>query len=268
MKNNRIKEYSNIQYSSQENLTKRISLWSYGSNPESLPKWIFGHMGLQKHENVLELGGGTGILWVENFKKVPSSCSIVFSDYSKNMLDQAKLNLTTLNLPLSFELIDAEKMNFPNQTFDVVLACHMLYHVPNMKKALQEIVRVLKPHGRFISTTVSKYHIQELKDFLTKFNLDVDMKKEIFSEFRNESGREILKQHFRNIQFKEYINEVRITNSDVLLQYIESMFPSEYFPNFQSLKPQIENAIINRIKKDSIFKITGKNGLFLAKNPI
>jgi len=268
MKNNRIKEYSNIQYSSEENLTKRISLWSYGSNSESLQKWIFRNINLQKYEKVLELGGGTGKLWVENFKDVPSSCSILFSDYSENMLKKAKSNIESLNLPLQFKLIDAEKLLFPNQSFDIVLACHMLYHVQNVKKTLQEISRVLQPNGRFIATTVSKHHIKELKEFLAKYNLDFDMKEETFTEFRNESGKEILKPYFKNIEFKEYINVVKITSSDILLQYIESMFPVEFYPNFQSLKPLIENAIIERIKFDSAFKITGKNGLFLVTNPI
>ncbi|MEJ2294421.1 MAG: hypothetical protein P8Y23_06580, partial [Candidatus Lokiarchaeota archaeon] len=69
-------------------------------------------------------------------------------------------------------------------------------------------------------------------------------------------------------KFKEYINEVTITSSDVVLQYIESMFPKEYYPNFQEIKPEIENAVMNKIKVDSSFKITGRTGLFLAKNPI
>jgi ubiquinone/menaquinone biosynthesis C-methylase UbiE len=269
MKNNRtVKEYAKLQYKTHQNLTNRMNLWSYGSNSESLQKWVFSKIHLLDHERVLELGCGTGQLWVENFRNVPSTCSIVLSDFSKQMVGKAKENVQPLNLPIKFEIIDAEKILYPNQVFDVVIGCHMLFHIPNIEKALLGINRVLKPAGRFISTTISRNHIRELKNFLSEFGLYSEEMLKKFSESRNETGRKILKRFFADIELYEYINHVNITSVDPLMRYIETMFPEEFNPNFQEKKHQVEDAIVKILEKRSIFKIKGIVGLFEAKKPI
>jgi ubiquinone/menaquinone biosynthesis C-methylase UbiE len=268
MKNsNTIKQYAKQQYKTNENLGKRINLWSYGTNAESLPTWIFNKIILQENERILELGCGTGQLWLENFRNIHSNCSIVLSDFSKNMLNTAKKNLANLKLPVKFKIIDAEEIPYPNQSFDVVLACHMLYHIPNIEKALTEINRVIKPSGKFISTTVSRNHIKELKDFLLQFDLDIEMRNKFFSEFRNETGKEILEPFFNEIELLEYINPVNISSIEPLMRYIESMFQKDYYPHFHEIKPDIEKELIRIIKKDSVFKLKCITGLFLAKKP-
>ena len=265
--NNSVKEYAQLQYNSHENLTNRMNLWSYGSNPESLQKWIFSKIQLKENERVLELGCGTGKLWLENYKNNPSTCSITLSDFSQKMLRNAKENLKSLNLPINFKLINAEKIPYGNQNFDVVIGCHMLYHIPNIKKALIEISRVLKPSGRFISTTVSENHIRELKEFLSEFGLYSDEKLKLFTEFRNETGKDILKPYFSEISFEEYLNHVSITSIVPLMKYIESMHPEDRYPNFQEVKPRLEDKISKILKKDSKFEITGIMGLFNARKP-
>ncbi|MFX1388521.1 MAG: class I SAM-dependent methyltransferase [Promethearchaeota archaeon] len=269
MKNNEsIKEYAKVQYKNHQNLNNRMNLWSYGSNPVTLQEWIFNKIQLKEDENVLELGCGTGELWLENYRNIPSSCSITLSDFSEKMLTRAKANLKSLDLPIKFEIINAEEIPYPNQIFDVVIACHMLYHVPNLEKTLLSISRVLKPNSRFITTTVSQKHIQELTDFLSKFGLSSGFREEksqFFGEFRNETGREILKPFFRDIELFEYINPVNITFISPLMNYIDSMFPKEYYPNYRSIRSQIEDAISKIIEKKSKFTITGITGLFKSK---
>ncbi|MBY8983530.1 MAG: class I SAM-dependent methyltransferase [Candidatus Lokiarchaeota archaeon] len=269
MKNNRtVKEYAESQYKTHQNLTNRMNLWSYGSNPESLQKWVFSKIQLREHERVLELGCGTGQLWLENFRNVPLTCSIVLSDFSKKMLGKAKENVQPLNLPIKFEIIDAEKIPYPNQVFDVVIGCHMLYHIPNIEKALIAINRILKPGGRFISTTISRQHTRELIDFLSEFGLYSEEKMKLFSEFKNETGREVLKPFFAEIEFFEYINQVNITSVEPLMRYIKSMFPNEKNPNFQGKMQRVEEAIAKILEKRTVFKIKGISGLFEAKKPI
>ena len=269
MKNgNAVKEYAELQYKTHKNLSKRMNLWSYGSNPESLQRWIFSKIQIQEHERVLELGCGTGQLWLDNFKNVPSNCSIVLSDFSKEMLNKAKVNLQPLNLPIKFEIIDAEKIPYTNKIFDVVISCHMLYHIPNIQAALMSINRILKPSGRFIATTIGQQHIQELIDLLSEFGLYSKKMLNLFSEFRNETGREVLKPYFSEIRFHEYINQVVISSVEPIMSYIESMFPIEDFPNFQGKKAEVEEAIVKIIEKHSKFKITGITGLFEARKPL
>jgi len=84
----------------------------------------------------------------------------------------------------------------------------------------------------------------------------------------------LLKEYFEKkiqkfmIELYEYIIRVNITSVGELMRYIETMFPKEYYSNFQEIKPQIEDAIIKILEKKSEFKITGITGLFKAKKPI
>ena len=87
-----------------------------------------------------------------------------------------------------------------------------------MSKSISEIYRVLKPGGRFISTTISRQHIRELRDFLSEFELYSVEKMKLFSEFRNETGIEVLKPFFAEIELYEYINHVNITSIDHLMR--------------------------------------------------
>ena len=265
--NRNIKEYAELQYKDHRNLTDRMNLWSYGSNPISLQKWIFSKIQIQENESILELGCGTGQLWLENFRDVPSTCSIILSDFSNEMLTKAREKVEPLKLPIKFRLIDAERIPYQNQVFDVILGCNVLYHVPDIQKALTSIKNILKSNGRFISTTVSKFHIRELKEFLSEFGLYTEERMNLFSEFRNETGRNILEPHFSEIKLYEYINPVEITSVEPLLTYIESMFPKEQFPDFQKKKVEVEEGIIKILEEESKFNITGITGLFEAKKP-
>lgn len=56
----------------------------------------------------------------------------------------------------NFKIVNAESIPFEEESFDVVIANHMLYHVPNINKALKEINRVLKSEGILFASTVGK----------------------------------------------------------------------------------------------------------------
>ncbi|MDR0613414.1 MAG: class I SAM-dependent methyltransferase [Dysgonamonadaceae bacterium] len=47
---------------------------------------------------------------------------------------------------------DGKRIPFDDQTFDSILCCEVLEHVPNLNEMLSEINRVLKPDGKFLLT--------------------------------------------------------------------------------------------------------------------
>ena len=53
---------------------------------------------------------------------------------------------------LEFQNASADNLPFGENTFDIVIARHMLYHMPDVAKVMQEVKRVLKPGGKFIIT--------------------------------------------------------------------------------------------------------------------
>lgn len=63
---------------------------------------------------------------------------------------------------LDVRLADAQALPFDDGSFDVVTANHMLYHVPDLDRALAEFVRVLRPGGRFAGLYNTPAHLREV----------------------------------------------------------------------------------------------------------
>ena len=72
------------------------------------------------------------------------------TDFSPNMIKEASLR----NIPCaSFSVQDATKLPYATSSFDVVIIANALHIMPEPEKAMNEIKRVLKPHGILIAPT-------------------------------------------------------------------------------------------------------------------
>src|ERR1700731_2671475 len=97
---------------------------------------------------VLEVGVGTGI----SLPQYGSNVRIFGTDISEAMLRKAKARVAGLRLKNveGLAVMDAEKLEFPDCSFDVVMAQYVVTAVPNPEAALDEFVRVLRPGGELI----------------------------------------------------------------------------------------------------------------------
>jgi ubiquinone/menaquinone biosynthesis C-methylase UbiE len=95
---------------------------------------------------VLEVGIGTG----RNLKHYSWRCSITGIDSSERMLDKARKKAAGMN-NVTLLLMDAENLEFPDNSFDYVVITFVLCSIPDPVKALKEMRRVLKPSGEMIA---------------------------------------------------------------------------------------------------------------------
>src|SRR6201996_9348413 len=97
---------------------------------------------------VLEVGVGTGI----SLPLYAPHLRIVGTDISEAMLDKAKARVTEQKLSNveGLAVMDAEKLEFADDSFDVVMAQYVVTAVPNPEAALDEFARVLRPGGALI----------------------------------------------------------------------------------------------------------------------
>ncbi len=70
-------------------------------------------------------------------------------------------------------MLDARILPFPDASFDLVMANHILYHVPERQRALAEIARVLTSRGQFYAATNGDAHMKELGEVLRTIKPDV-----------------------------------------------------------------------------------------------
>lgn len=211
------------QYRDSSNLDARAEIHKrFSTNPYGWMTWVFDHLlALPANARILELGCGPGYLWKENVDRIPSAWDITLSDLSSGTLDSAWRNLVVTGRNYKFKEIDAQEIPFEEETFDAVIANHMLYHVPDRSKALGEIKRVLKTGGRFFATTVGDDHMREMMDWYRQVHVD-----KVWESFANsftlENGLEQVRSFFPNMTVSRYEDNLEITEFEPIMAYIRS----------------------------------------------
>jgi len=100
---------------------------------------------------ILEVGVGTGI----SLPQYAASTQLIGIDISEPMLEKARERVERLKLGNveAIEVGDAEALDFPDDSFDVVVAQYVVTAVPRPECALDEFARVCRPGGEIVITT-------------------------------------------------------------------------------------------------------------------
>lgn len=101
------------------------------------------------YQSALELGCGTGFFLL-NLKLAGVLDEGHVTDLSPGMVEVAKRNAAHLGFDLEGRVADAETLPYPEESFDLVVGHAVLHHIPDVDQALREVLRVLKPGGRFV----------------------------------------------------------------------------------------------------------------------
>ncbi len=252
----------NGQYGNSANLSSRVNLHEkFSTNKIGWPKWVFDKIALFNKHRILELGAGYGILWTENKDRLPDDWSIVISDLSEGMLSEAKDNLSGLKNITDFKTIDIQKIPFPDNSFDCIIANHMLYHVPDKSKALSEIRRVLTQGGCLFAATNGSTHMRELHNLIRKFIKGFESSTS--QRFNLENGQEQLELYFDSIELLKYQDSLVVDEPLPLIDYFRSVVGLENVAHVHL--EQIEESIHSSFNADGKFHISKDGGLFITR---
>ncbi|HET6919452.1 MAG TPA: class I SAM-dependent methyltransferase [Jiangellaceae bacterium] len=97
----------------------------------------------------LEIGAGTGFFSL-NLRQAGVLSEIHLTDISGGMVAAAQANAARLGLEIEGRVADAERLPYPNSTFDLVLGHAVLHHLPDVEQCVREMLRVLRPGGRLV----------------------------------------------------------------------------------------------------------------------
>lgn len=107
---------------------------------------------LQPHMEVLELGCGTGSTAITHAPYVKHIHAI---DYSVRMIEIAKNKAEIRNINnITFEQVDVDKLDIPDQSVDVVLGLSLLHLLENKEEVITRVYNMLKRGGIFVTSTV------------------------------------------------------------------------------------------------------------------
>ncbi|WP_433503826.1 class I SAM-dependent methyltransferase [Pseudonocardia halophobica] len=104
--------------------------------------WVCG----QAAGTVLEVGVGTGL----NLPHYPSDVRLTGIDLSPAMIRAAQERATRLGLDADLRVGDAEHLDLPDASVDTVVCTFSLCGIPDDRRAVDEMVRVLRPGGRLL----------------------------------------------------------------------------------------------------------------------
>jgi SAM-dependent methyltransferase len=113
----------------------------YRLEPMILP---FAEFPSAKHKKVLEIGVGLG---AEHQKFAEAQAFLYGIDLTERAVDHTRRRLNLFGLSSTLTVGDAEHLEFPDETFDIVFSWGVLHHSPNPSKAIAEVYRVLRRGG-------------------------------------------------------------------------------------------------------------------------
>ncbi|RYL86841.1 class I SAM-dependent methyltransferase [Sporolactobacillus sp. THM19-2] len=253
------------QYRNVANLNSRIQIHQkYSTNKKDWHEWLFEQYRIGPNSNVLELGCGDGTFWFKNKGRIPKSWTVTLSDFSSGMLADAQNKLGKAP-NMSFRKIDIQDIPYEDDQFDAVIANHILYHVPDRQHAIQEIRRVLKPHGVFYASTVGEKHMMELNELLKNFDPSLsDVLTNVQARaFGLENGEEQLRAYFQHIQLKPFPGGLLIDDVQAIADYILSSGTEvRHVLAGEKLKDFIDYLEREKQKNNGWIHVTKATGLF------
>ncbi|MDA3922992.1 MAG: class I SAM-dependent methyltransferase [Salinisphaera sp.] len=102
-----------------------------------------GKMDCQPGDRVLEVGVGTGL----SLAHYEEGVQVVGIDVSPDMLEHARARVNGSADRITLQLMDAQSIDYPDNSFDKVVAMYVVSVAPDPKKVIEEMKRVCKPGG-------------------------------------------------------------------------------------------------------------------------
>jgi SAM-dependent methyltransferase len=250
----------NEQYRDGANLSARVELHRrFTTNPDGWYRWVFDRIAPAPGAAVLEIGCGTGNLWLENRDRLPPALRLVLADLSPGMVATARARLGDLAARPACLAADARALPFAGGSFDAVVANHVLYHVPDREWALAEVRRVLRRGGRFVAATNGRGHLRELDELV--LGVAPEAARERGAErFGLENGADQLRPWFAGVVRHDYPDALAITEVEPVVDYVRSTPAREILD--ETRLDRLRAAVAATIAERGVFRATKAVGLF------
>jgi SAM-dependent methyltransferase len=250
------------QYGDATKLGARARLHErFSTNKYGWMLWAFDQLDLGSEASVLELGCGPGALWAENRTRIPAGWKVVLADLSVRMLEEAQHALRAVRGRFQFVVVDMQALPFEDASFDGVIANHMLYHVPDVGRALCESRRVLRPGATLYAATNGERHMGELGELARSLDCGLTCASGEYS-FSLENGAEQLGAWYDHVELCRYEDSLLVTEAEPLVAYILSSVGNAQSALAGEKLDELTEVVKRELAEKGAIHITKDSGLF------
>lgn len=163
----------------------------------------------------------------------------------------------------------AEALPVPDEAFDVVLAMHILYHVPDMERAVGELRRVLRPGGVLVASTLGRIHMVKLRRLADAAMGDERLPRPS-DRFRLENGAPYLRSAFASIELDRTGGDVVLAETAPAIAFLDSSrdFYEPFLAAGQSwddVLARVERALEAELAQVGEIRIATQMGVFVCR---
>jgi ubiquinone/menaquinone biosynthesis C-methylase UbiE len=194
------------QYASEAGLEARRSIYGEITGPD--PREVaFAAVAELRPSSVLEVGCGPG----EASERITRElgASVVAIDISERLVELAMAR------GVDARVGDVQTLPLEDGSVDCALAAWVLFHVPDLDRALAELVRVLRPDGRLVAVTNAADHLTEVWPL-------VSAPAQPTLSFRSENGEGVLRRRFGRVERRDGSGTVTLQDAESVRTYLGS----------------------------------------------
>jgi ubiquinone/menaquinone biosynthesis C-methylase UbiE len=253
--------YVKEQYARENNLATRIRTHELYTEPKrDFTAWLLDQIEWRGDERVVDVGCGAGAY---SSAVRARTLHYIAGDLSLGMLQAT-------DAPVRVNL-DAQRLPLADNRIDVLLANHMLYHVPDKDQALAEFARVLRPGGVLLAATNSATNMMELPRLAQQVarKLGGELRPGwVPLEFTLENGAAFLQRHFARVDRIDLPGALVFREAQPLIDYLATS--PRYLAGFDETEGRawqiLRELVEAEIAAKGAFRVNKLTGVFRCWN--
>ncbi|HEY0935112.1 MAG TPA: class I SAM-dependent methyltransferase [Trebonia sp.] len=254
-----------IQYQTDANLAARQSIYHYQHPRLDLPARVIDLAAPAVADTIVDVGCGNGAYLAELVRRGLGT-RVLGLDLSLGMLAAARLRLSETDPRPALAGGDAAALPLCDGAASLVLAPHMLYHVPEPADALRELRRVTRPGGRVVIVLNGAGHLRQLRAAVAAAGGgDPAVPAE---RIRLDDGEVLARSFFTHVTRHDFTAELRVPAPGPIADYIRSMTGTQAAAAADDADPdRIADTAAHALPKDpdNNYVITSHSGCLIAR---
>jgi SAM-dependent methyltransferase len=263
-------------YADDEPLEVRIRTHERYTRPEmDFPAWVLDRVPWRGVEMVLDIGCGSGLYVEPVSARLTRGGRLLCGDLSFGMLRDAAEKATLA--PVSLFNGDAMHLPLPDGSCDLVLANHMLYHVPHIERAVAEAYRVLRPGGHLVATTNARDSMRGFVDLVETASLALGHElyipdPPVTMRFNLENGRAFIEPFFPGVEMHRFQAALIFPAFEPVVAYINSMRHTvgRLLPEglvWEQVLREVGQQVAAALHRQGEYRVPKTTGVFVAEKP-